>query len=280
VEVRTHDGARLEVEAIGAADDPAILLIAGAAASMDLWEDEFCARLAEGGRRVIRYDHRDTGRSTTYPAGAPPYSGTDLAEDAIAVLDGLGIAQAHVAGMSMGGGLAQELAFTRRERLLTLTLIATTAIDFEREDLPGMTDALRAAFAEPRPEPDWDDRHAAVAYLVESERPFASARDFDERRARSRAERVYDRSLEPASAANHWALGGEGAPPGDVSRLRDLPTLVLHGTADPFFPVEHGRSLAARIPGARLIELDGVGHEPPPPRTWDVVVPALLEHTA
>jgi pimeloyl-ACP methyl ester carboxylesterase len=280
VEARTRDGARLSVEAIGAPGDPAILLIAGAAASMDLWDDELCARLADGGRRVIRYDHRDTGRSTTYPAGAPPYSGTDLAQDAIAVLDALGIARAHLVGISMGGGLAQELAFTHRERLLTLTLMATTAIDFEREDLPGMSEALRAALADPRPEPDWDDRHAAVAYLVENERPFASARDFDELRARSRAERIYDRSLEPASAANHWAIGGEGPAPGDVSRLHDVPTLVLHGTEDPFFPLEHGRSLAARIPGARLIELDGVGHEPPPPRTWDVVVPALLRHTA
>jgi pimeloyl-ACP methyl ester carboxylesterase len=280
VVARTYDGTRLCVEAIGDPADPAILLIAGAAATMDLWDDELCERLADGGRLVIRYDHRDTGASTTHPPGTPPYSGSDLAEDAIAVLDALEIARAHLVGMSMGGGLAQELAFTHRDRIATLTLISTTAIDFEREDLPGMTDALRATFAAPQPDPDWSDRDAVIAYLVENERPFASPQDFDEARARARAERVYERSTDPAAAANHWAIGGDGPEPGDVSTLRDLPTLVFHGTADPFFPIEHGRSLAARIPGARLIELDGVGHQVPPPRTWDVVVAALLEHTA
>jgi pimeloyl-ACP methyl ester carboxylesterase len=280
VVARTYDGTSLCVEAIGDRADPAILLIAGAAASMDLWDDELCARLAAGGRLVIRYDHRDTGRSTTWPPGTPPYSGSDLAEDAIAVLDALEIDRAHLVGLSMGGGLAQELAFTHRDRLATLTLIATTAIDFEREDLPGMTDALRASFAAPRPDPDWSDRDAVVAHLVESERPFASPGDFDEARARARAERIYERSIDPAAAANHWAIAGDGPEPGDVGRLHDLPTLVLHGTADPFFPIEHGRSLAERIPGARLIELEGVGHQVPPPRTWDLVVAALLDHTA
>jgi pimeloyl-ACP methyl ester carboxylesterase len=280
VVARTYDGTRLCVEAIGDRADPPILLIAGAAATMDLWDDELCERLADGGRLVIRYDHRDTGRSTTHPPGTPSYTGSDLAEDAIAVLDALEISRAHLVGMSMGGGLAQELAFTHRDRIATLTLISTTAIDFEREDLPGMTDALRATFAVPPPDPDWSDRAAVIAHLVEAERAFASCRDFDVARARERAARAYDRSTDPAAAANHWAIGGDGPEPGDVSTLRDLPTLVFHGTADPFFPIEHGRSLAARIPGARLIELEGVGHQVPPPRTWDLVVAALLEHTA
>ena len=166
MEVRTPDGARLCVDTLGDPGDPPILLIGGAAASMDLWDDELCARIAASGRLVVRYDHRDTGRSTTYPPGAPPYTGNDLAEDAIAVLDALGVGRAHLVGMSMGGGLAQQLAFTHRERVATLTLISTTAIDFASGDLPGMTQALRSAFEEPPPLPDWNDREAAVAYLV------------------------------------------------------------------------------------------------------------------
>ena len=110
---RTYDGTALCVDAIGDRADPAILLIAGAASTMELWDDELCERLADGGRLVVRYDHRDTGSSTTHPPGPPPYSGSDLAEDAIAVLDALEISRAHLVGMSMGGGLAQELAFNR-----------------------------------------------------------------------------------------------------------------------------------------------------------------------
>jgi pimeloyl-ACP methyl ester carboxylesterase len=95
------NGVPLCVETFGAAGDEPILLIMGAAASMDWWEDGFCERLAAGGRFVIRYDHRDTGRSITYEPGAPGYTGSDLVEDAVGVLDALGLPRAHVVGMSM-----------------------------------------------------------------------------------------------------------------------------------------------------------------------------------
>lgn len=270
-------GVQICVEAIGDRQDPAILLIAGAACSMDWWEDGLCRRLADAGRLVVRYDNRDTGRSTAYPPGAPGYTGADLLGDAVAVLDALEIDRAHVVGLSMGGAIAQQLAACHPDRVATLTLISTSSTD-GAGNLPGMTAELQAALADPRPEPHWDDRDGVIAYVVEGERPFAAPGAFDEARARALAGRVYDRSNDmAASLANHWLLesGDLPAPSGRPAP----PTLVLHGSADPFFPPEHGRALAAEIPGAQLLELDGVGHEYPPPRTWDLVVATIARHT-
>ena len=104
------NGIELCTQAFGSAGDPVVLLIGGAAATMDWWEDEFCERIAAGGRYVIRYDNRDTGRSTSSPAGQPNYTGMDLTADAIGLLDALDVGQAHLVGISMGGGIAQEIA--------------------------------------------------------------------------------------------------------------------------------------------------------------------------
>ena len=121
----TANGVQLCVQTFGQADEPAILLIAGAECSMDWWEDEFCELLAAGPRFVIRYDLRDTGQSVTYLPGAPEYDGSDLTADALGVLDALGIDRAHVVGISMGGGIGQELALEHADRVATLTLVST-----------------------------------------------------------------------------------------------------------------------------------------------------------
>jgi pimeloyl-ACP methyl ester carboxylesterase len=271
--------AQVCAEAIGAPDAPAILLIHGASASMDRWDDELCRLLADRGRLVVRYDHRDTGASTSYPPGEPGYTGADLVADAVAVLDGLGVERAHVVGISMGGALAQRLGIEHRDRVATLTLMSTTAIVSDGEDLPAMAPELREAFANPPPDPDWHDRAAVIDYIVATERPYSGPGDFDEERLRALAGRVFDRSRDMASAANHWTLDD---PPmeGDLGDLAGLPTLVLHGSADPMFPPAHGRALADRIPGARFVELEGVGHETPPPRLWPVLVDEIVQHTA
>jgi len=257
------------------------VLIAGAAASMDWWDEELCRRIADRGRFVVRYDHRDTGESTSYPAGSPSYSGVDLQRDVVSVIDGLELGSAHLAGVSMGGAIAMVVALEHRDRVTSLTLISTSAGPGE-DDLPGMEPSLQALFSDPPPDPDWSDRAAVVAHMVEGERPFAGPGDFDEPRSRALAERVYDRTRDiAASMANHWVLEDDGRPIRPrLGELAGLPTLVMHGTADPMFPLEHGRALAREIPGARLIELDGVGHGFPPPRVWDVVVDALVEHSA
>lgn len=273
--IRAND-VDLCVQTFGDADAPAILLIAGAASPMDWWDDELCERLATGPRLVIRYDHRDTGQSVSYPAGAPDYDGGDLVADAVGILDELGIERAHLVGISMGGGIAQVLALDYPTRVASLTLISTSP---GGPDLPPMSAELKSHFDNPPPPPDWSDRRAVTDYIVEDARAFAGSRGPDEQRLRAVAGRIVDRTRNiEATYTNHWLLGG-GAPL--RPRLGNIAaaTLVLHGTDDPLFPYAHAEALAAEIPGATLRPLAGVGHETPPPATWDEVVAAILDHT-
>lgn len=279
--VRVEDQVEICAEALGEPDAPTLLLIGGASWSMDRWEDGLCRRIVERARRVIRYDQRDTGRSTSWPPGSPGYSGADLVADAIAVLDAYAVEHAHAVGLSMGGGIAQRLAFEHRCRLATLALLSTSPIDPGIEGLTGMAPELQATFAADTPQPNWTDRDAVVDYIVEVERPYAGPGNFDEGRLRTVAARVFDRSADmAASLTNHYLLDDDGPADCRLSRLDGLPTLVVHGAADPLFPIAHGRALADAIPGAHLIELKGVGHQLPPPGTWDILVDALTEHTA
>jgi pimeloyl-ACP methyl ester carboxylesterase len=272
--------ADLCVHSFGDPADPTVLLVQGAGAAMDWWEDDFCRRLAAGGRRVVRYDHRDTGTSTTCPPDAPDYTGRDLAEDIVAVLDALGVARAHLVGLSMGGALAQVVALDHPDRVASLTLVATSPVGPGTGELglPPMTDELAATFAGDGSGPDWTDRSAAADHLVDAFRPYAGSLPFDEAGLRTVAERVADRTLDLASAGNHLACEPGAEPTRALGELT-TPTLVIHGTEDPLFPPAHGRALADLIAGARLLLLDGAGHELPR-ATWDTVVPALLAHTA
>ena len=192
--------AQLYFETFGDAADPAILLIAGSASSMDRWETAFCERLADAGRYVIRYDHRDTGGSTTYPPGKPGYTGDDLDADALALLDHLGIESAHLVGVSMGAGISQDIALNHPERVRSLTLIAASPIGPGERDLPGMSDELRAVFSDEQAEPDWADRDTAIAFLLDVERPYVGSRGLDEDAMRPLIALAYDRSSSPASA--------------------------------------------------------------------------------
>jgi len=280
--VRTN-GVELCVETFGDSDAVAILLISGGAASMDWWDADFCRLLAAGGRFAIRYDHRDTGRSVSYPPGEPGYTGADLAADAVGLVDVLAGGRAHVVGLSMGGGIAQYLAVKHPDRIATLTLMSTSPVGRRGpgDDLPPMAERLRATFADPAPDPDWTDRDAVVEYLVDGERPYAGPESFDEAYVRDVARRVVDRSANvESSAKNHWLVGGGGED--TRARLDQLkaPTLVIHGTDDPLFPPGHALALAREIPSAQLLMLNGVGHQVPPRSTWDIVVPAILRHTA
>ncbi len=273
----TANGVELCVETFGSPASPALLLIGGMAMSMDWWENGLCERLAAGPRFVIRYDLRDTGGSVASAPGAPAYDGMDLVADAVGLLDALGVARAHVVGVSMGGGIAQHLALDHADRVASLTLIATSA---GGPGLPPPSDRLRARFDAPPPEPDWSDRDAVVAYLVDDAHAYAGTLPFDEDAARALAARVVSRTVDiEASTKNHLLLeGGEPLLP----RLGEIraPTLVLHGTDDPLFPPAHGQALAAAIPGARLVLLEGMGHEVPPRPLWDQVVGSVLDHTA
>ena len=275
----TVNEAELCVDTIGDPAHPAVLLIMGAGGSMDRWEEPFCARLASAGRHVIRYDHRDTGGSTTYPPGRPGYTGDDLVADPLAILDHLGAERAHVVGLSMGGAIAQRIAVEYPERVRSLTLMSTSPAGSGGGELPPMSDELRTVFAaDARPDPDWADRDATIAYLLEEERPYAGARGLDERALRALLGRVYDRSPGLASANNHFLVEGSEMPRARLGEIA-APTLVIHGTDDALFPPAHGEALAREIPGARLLLVDGLGHELPP-WAWDEVLPALIAVTA
>ncbi|NMO92173.1 alpha/beta fold hydrolase [Actinomycetospora sp. TBRC 11914] len=270
------DGTTLAVETRGHDDHPPVLLIAGSRCSRDWWDDEFCDHLAGTGLRVARYDARDTGGSTHWPVGAPSYTAADLRADALAVVDALGAGRAHVVGLSMGGGIAQHLALRSPERVASLTLVATTGVGPLPGPLPRMSPEVRAALAG-LPEPDPADPEAAVAALVAGERLAAGAGTFDEDRIRAIARRVVARSRDLAAAANHDLLTDPDDGPADLAALAEIPTLVVHGARDPFFPPAHGRALAAAIPGARLLEVPDMGHGLPPTASWPAVVDSVTE---
>ncbi|NUR69674.1 MAG: alpha/beta hydrolase [Hamadaea sp.] len=276
---------QLCAEEFGDSAYPSILLIGGASGSMDWWDAEFCRRLAEtpdglGGRHVIRYDHRDTGRSAACPPGKPDYSSRDLLEDATALIDRLAAGRAHVVGVSMGAGLAQDLVLRHPERVASLTLISTSPI--ARRDpsapLPPMAERLsRFEVADP----EWSDRESVVRYFLALEEAYAGPESFDAEFTRRVAERAFDRSIDvESSVKNHWIViaADDEDVPGDLGTVT-VPTMVVHGSADPMFPLAHGEALAAEIPGARLLVLAGGGHQYPPPATWDIVVPAIRRHT-
>lgn len=272
-----HGSLSFATEAFGNPTDTAILLIMGATASMLWWPDELCHLLADAGRFVVRYDNRDTGRSTTYEPGPPTYTIDDMADDAIAILDGFELARAHLVGMSLGGMIAQLAALKRPDRVQSLTLISSSAFDEDDPDLPPMDPALLEHFAKIETL-DWNDRAAVVDFHVETFRIAAGPNaDFDERRARNLAEREYDRALEPQSAMNHSMLGGGEKWAGRLSELT-APALVIHGRYDPILSLEHARRLAYRLRSARLVVLDA-GHELNK-KDWNAIVDEICAVTS
>lgn len=272
-------GVELCLQTFGEPTDPPLLLIAGISSSMDWWPPDFCQRLAAGSRFVIRYDQRDTGRSVSYPKGEPGYTGSDLIADAVGILDELKLREVHVVGISAGGAAAQVLTLDYPDRVLTLTLISTSGGAGD-SDLPGVSKELRAVFANDAEEPDWADPTAVIEYVVDQSRPYgARSVPFDDAEVRTIAERSVARSTDmAASMTNHALADGSGSWRHRLGEIA-VPTLVIHGDEDPLFPLPHGRALADEIPGATLLTLEHVGHELPQ-RTWDVVVPVILAHTA
>jgi pimeloyl-ACP methyl ester carboxylesterase len=269
------NGVELCAEAFGDPADPPILLIMGMGGSMLWWEEGFCRRVADGGRLVIRYDHRDTGRSATYEPGRPGYTGADLVDDAAGVLDAYGMTAAHVAGVSMGAALAQLLALDFPDRVLSLVLISTSRALPGGRALPPPTEEFSRFAATV----DRSDAASVVDYLVDYSRMLAGGRrPFDAAALRELAERDIERARDFSAAQNHEILPDDARSRPPLSSI-SAPTLVIHGTADPMFPIGHGEALAEEIPGARLLRLEGAGHGLER-ADWDTVARAILEHTA
>jgi pimeloyl-ACP methyl ester carboxylesterase len=249
----------------------------GLGASMLWWDDQFCRMLADGGRFVIRYDHRDTGRSTMSPPGHPDYDSDDLVADAGGILDSYGLSAAHVVGMSAGGGIAQLLALDLPERVVSLVLISTSPATAGDRGLPPPTDEFGRFVA--AVEVDWADSESVEDYLVDYARLLAGdQRPFAEEAARELVRRDIERARDVAALQNHDVIPDGQRSRGPVSSI-GAPALVIHGTADPMFPVEHGQRLAAEIPGATLLVLEGAGHGVDP-ADWAIIVPAILDHTS
>ncbi|MCK2241316.1 MULTISPECIES: alpha/beta fold hydrolase [unclassified Crossiella] len=255
---RTPEGVTLGVEHFGDAAAPLVLLAGGT--TMLSWPDALCEALARGGRHVVRYDLRDSGASTTLDPEAPAYTLRDLAADAAALARGLDDRPAHLAGIGVGGMVAQVAALDHPDAFSALTLAGTRSLapGPVDEDLPDHDQtAMRRRFALPMP--DWSDRAAVAEFAAAG----AEVLGDDPGAARARAERIFDRTpgTEPAvQQANQ--LGMVFARLDCTPRWRErlpglaLPTLVVHGRRDPFFPVGNGEALAREIPGARLLVLE------------------------
>jgi pimeloyl-ACP methyl ester carboxylesterase len=247
----------------------------GAQSSLIWWEEEFCQRLADTGRFVVRYDNRDVGRSTTYEPGQPDYTFEDMADDAIRVLDAYKIEQAHIVGMSMGGMLTQMIALRHPDRVLTVTLLATSNF---APDLPPMEEKVMDYFSNMEAI-DWTNEQSVVDFVVGRSRILVGSKhSFDENKVYQLAKEEWKRSNNMASMNNHAMLsGGESylARTGEIN----VPTLVIHGTEDPIIPYEHGIHLANEIPGAFLLALEGAGHEIHYD-DWDLIIDSISKHTS
>lgn len=271
------DSVEICAESFGNPKDPAILLIMGATASMVWWDEEFCQRLADSGRFVIRFDNRDVGRSTAYAPGQPVYDVLDMADDALRVLDYYNIKQANLAGMSLGGMIAQLVALRNPERALTITLISSSVWD-DRPDLPPI-DKKILDYHSSGATVNWSDKHSVIEYMVNGWQLLkGSKHPFDKNRAYKLAENEANRARNLLSMFNHSLLKGGESFYGKEKEIT-VPTLVIHGTEDPVLPFKHAEALIKSIPGAKLLTLEGIGHEIPLPE-WDKIISAIVTHTS
>ena len=287
------NGIDICAEAFGNPADPAILLILGACSSMIRWEEDLCRQLVDGGRYVIRYDNRDTGRSTAFTPGDPPYTLEDMADDAVGVLDAFGIDQAHILGASSGGMIGQLMAIRYPSRILTLTLCISAPEVPDAAHAVKRTEGSRTGSDLPSPSAslldevralanvDWSDRAAAVdAFVMEAHAMAGSRFPVDEAAVRVWGPVEYNRQNNILSFRYNTPIA-ETRTPAWRQRLKEInvPTLVIHGTEDPVLPYPNGVALANEIPGARLLTLKGVGHELPR-GCWPQMLPAVVAHTA
>jgi pimeloyl-ACP methyl ester carboxylesterase len=280
----------LEYESRGPAEGEAILLIMGLGGQMTRWTAAFTDKLSAHGYRVITFDNRDVGLSEKLEsAGAPDmaaivkalgegrkpavaYTLDDMAADTVGLLDALGIAKAHIVGASMGGMIAQLVAADYPERVLSLTSIMSTT---GAPDLPRARPEAMSVLNNRGPDPNLDLK-GFVSHALASARTIGSpAYPADEAALRERTVSDFKRSYYPAGFARQYA--GVMASPDRRAKLAKItaPTVVVHGAEDPLVPVEGGRDTAARIRGAELTIIPGMGHDLPP-ALYDEIARAIL----
>lgn len=254
--------AQLAACASGSRKDIPVILIMGATFSMDGWPQELITALVDHGLYVVRFDHRDTGQSSTALPGETAYTVEDMAEDTMAVMDAYGLPRAHLVGMSLGGYIAQMIAARYPKRVNTVTLIGSEPLGWDGPALPQISQAFLDHF-ESLSRVDWTSPQAVAEFMLQSERLSAgSGERFDEPRARTRVERMLGRAPAISSMFNHASLQTAEDWTAHYRHVTQ-PVLVIHGEDDPILPVENGRALAKNLPSARLVVMPGVGHELP-----------------
>jgi pimeloyl-ACP methyl ester carboxylesterase len=280
------NGLELCYETLGDPADPALLLVMGLGAQLIDWPQEFCEQLAGRGFFVIRFDNRDAGLSTSRPEwGVPdvraivagdrttvPYLLADLAADIAGLLDALDLPRVHVVGASMGGMIAQQFAIDHPERVASLCSIMSTT----GERSVGRSTPEAAAVLGRPPAPD---RASAVAAAVAAARIVGSPGfPATEEELIRRAEAKYDRGYRPLGTLRQYAA--IIASPERTEALREVavPTVVVHGAADPLITLSGGQATAAAVPGADLVVLDGMGHDLPA-ALWPRIIAAIASNT-
>jgi pimeloyl-ACP methyl ester carboxylesterase len=277
------NGIDIEYETFGDPKAAPLLLVSGLGAQMIGWDEGLCESLAAGGFHVIRFDNRDAGLSTKMVEAGPSdlvaaqagdikpaYRLEDMADDAVALLDALQISASHIVGSSMGGFISQLIALNHPARVLSLTLIMSGASG--KDAVRGRPEAAQIFTTVPGP-----TREERIAHAIANRRILTGAGNpFDDEYERRRAERLYDRSYYPAGLGRQ--LLASIAAPSRLDRLPQVavPALVIHGLDDPLLPIENGRRIAAAIPGARLREVEGMGHNVPV-RYWRLITDAIIE---
>jgi len=286
----TANGIQIEYETFGNDSHPPLLLIMGVGCQMIFWSDEFCDMLANRGHYVIRFDNRDVGLSSKFEeAGVPdimevmssvlqgeeaktPYTLDDMADDTIGLLDSLNIEKAHICGLSMGGMIAQVIAYRYPSRVLSLLSIMSTT---GNPELPQGTPEVLALMFSPVPE----EREANIEYGVKLLQAIGSPGfPFDEDWGRDLTARCYDRCFYPQGTVRQTAaIFAHGNRKPSLAGIT-APTLVIHGSEDPLLPVEGGKDTKESIPGAELLIIDGMGHDLPR-EVWPQLVDAIAAHT-
>lgn len=284
------NGIAIEYETFGNPKDQPLLLIIGLGGQLIFWDEPLCRDLASRGYHVIRYDNRDVGLSAKFDQAGEPdvakalekilhgdksavaYTMEDMADDAAGLLDALSIKAAHVCGMSMGGMIAQTLALRHPQRVLSLTSIYSTT---GNPALPQPKPDILAALMAPPPA----ERSAYIEHMLGVFKTLAGGGyPFDEDWTRAMMGAAFDRSFYPQGETRQLiAILAQENRKEKLAAIR-IPALVIHGTADPLVPVEGGKETAKAIPGAKLILIEGMGHDLPHGGAWPQIVEALLEH--
>jgi pimeloyl-ACP methyl ester carboxylesterase len=285
--IASANGLEVCYETFGNPSDPPLLLVMGLGAQMIAWDEEFCRALADRGFHVVRFDNRDSGLSSKIEGGPVPnpvaamggdtasaaYRLSDMARDAVGLLDALGIAKAHIVGASMGGMIVQTIAINHPDRVLSMASIMSTT---GGPEVGRATPEALAALLAPRP----TTREEAIEAAMKGRAITAASPGFpfDEAKARAFVAASYDRSNYPIGMARQLvAIMASGDRTEGLKSVK-VPTVVIHGEADVLVTPSGGHATAAAIPGAKLVTIPGMGHALPP-GAWPVVIDAIVENT-